>query len=57
MKRRVFAVLLAAAMTCSLAACGSNGGEEPSKEKKEEKTEDDAGDNADTDTEDRKSVV
>ena len=50
MKRRVFAVLLAAAMTCSLAACGSNGGEEPSKEKKEEKTEDDAGDNADTDT-------
>lgn len=50
MKRRIYAVLLAAAMTCSLAACGSNGGEEPSKEKNEEKTEDDAGDNADTDT-------
>lgn len=39
MKRRIFAVLLAAAMTFGLAACGGDNKEESGGEKKEEKTE------------------
>lgn len=40
MKKKVFAVLLAAAMVLSLAACGSDGSEEETKEEK--KTESDS---------------
>ncbi len=53
MKRRIFAMLLAAAMTFSLAACGGGAGEENGQEKEETKTEDnaqegdDAGEDAD----------
>lgn len=53
MKRRIFAMLLAAAMTFSLAACGGGAGEEDGQEKEETKTEDnaqegdDAGEDAD----------
>lgn len=55
MKRRIFAMLLAASMTFGLAACGSSGSEGTDGEKKEESTE--KTEDSDTDQDSKEETV